>query len=279
MMDRYHLILNRLVLEDGEYRRFYRQALASGEHYIILDNDAWEQGAASNIDALARGFEALTDQLPEKCFSHLEVVVPDVLGDCDATIRAARETAPVWTGWASDHSVMHFMLVPQGATQLEWLECLRALVDEYLGLGFSCGNVCIGIPRRNEGLEGGHRLSIQLVRMHSPDIPIHLLGIPNDPRHIAGLERSQFNIRGIDSAEPILHALYGDRPLSAAYLDEKRHQIRRPEDYFSLDKLSLDLTYSLYQDRVRQNVSGLREWLLRAPIEIPEGVRDEPRTD
>lgn len=105
-LNNYHLVLPHLLETDNTYYEFYREV----DGHIILDN-----GVAENVEFDTK---ALLD-----FGAHIaadEVVVPDVMGDCDRTIAEARRFAD----YAHTYPQFDYIGVVQGKSYSDLTKCL-----------------------------------------------------------------------------------------------------------------------------------------------------------
>lgn len=213
-----HLILVDQVLENTHYSEFYAEKRFNG-NYIILDNCAHENKSASSITKMIAVSNIITPD---------EIVLPDVIGDCEGTLKAIEEGIDE----ILDHFAMcSFMAVPQGHTQEEWQECLDAIMQrwgEYVDV--------IGIPRVNGDRFGSWIPSVERALSYHKDM--HLLGSPHNLDSAAEIERTFPNkVRSTDTAKPIHYALAGRcfLDVGANVLDRtQRNPDSRPSNFFDL---------------------------------------------
>lgn len=107
----YAMALTHLVLSNEKYADFY----AKLNKYKILDNSAFEcqlQGIENVVKAA-------------KIISANEIILPDVVGDKDATIQATTD-AIKWLKKNRLDKSYKLMAVPQGKTEEEWWQCFNA---------------------------------------------------------------------------------------------------------------------------------------------------------
>jgi hypothetical protein len=176
-----------------------------------------------------------------------EVVVPDVLFDCEGTIEACLGAHETW--YESHYSGMQdldpsLMYVPQGKNVDEWYECFISLVRIH--------NFCakrhnlrrdfvLGLSKDYEVWPGGLKelieryilpvkkeLSNRGVRMH-----LHMLGWGRDLWKLNEIARDHPWIRSTDSAKPFVYASAGIK-LKPPHVPEYP---KRPRAYFSLKEL------------------------------------------
>ena len=234
-VDAYHLILTSQVLKDEVYRSHYARLIAMG-HHVILDNDAWELGAAIGLDEMLGAVE-LIQQRTNKSF---EVVLPDEIGNATATI--ARSVAARIE--LQQQGVESVMVIPQGTTVEEWLECAQSLLQ--------LDPQCIAIPGHfGDEVPGGVAYLLGTLGQLT-NLPIHFLGLSRDIKQIAKLAQYP-QVRGIDTCKPVSWAVGG-------YIVSQRDLLvawnllpRRPPNFFELPEAAV------YPNMVLENVQMIRE--------------------
>ena len=159
------------------------------DSYLILDNSVVETGKA-DIDVLRDAIDIVYPQC---------IVMPDVLMKGEETLF---ETTKAWTQlsdlmWKRG---IEGMVVPQGATYEEWLNCLRMLLDLKPDV--------IGIPRNIEQL-GLHRSTVVQDVSDLCGAKIHLLGMSNNVIEDVRACRSP-RVMGIDSCLPAMLGAHGE---------------------------------------------------------------------
>lgn len=182
----YHFVLPQ-YLDDQEYRRMY-QVHASHGHFLMMDNGAAEMGESVPVDWLASWANTIRAD---------EIVMPDVLDDCNATLRRTHEALEFFPPRAR-------AFCPQGKTWDEWEHCASRMV--------SMGGATLCIAKRYERLPGGRVHALQLIKRHKWDekFNIHLLGIDTNPiAEIIAAREVYAAIRGVDSAAAIAYAQTG----------------------------------------------------------------------
>lgn len=187
----YHFALGQELIRDREYFELYREIGQRGGTFLIVDNGAAEFDQPP--------FEAIV----EKCnaVGASEIIMPDVLFDADATIKAtcsmeARKLVPP----------SKRMIVPQGRNIQEWAVCLHTIHEQLSGWYRS-----IGIPKHVESMYGGRPVAVKhLVDLGFTGKNIHLLGayrnLVLETQRCAAVYPG---IRGADSGEPVAHAQCG----------------------------------------------------------------------
>jgi hypothetical protein len=127
-----------------------------------------------------------------------EIVVPDILGDCEMTLMLARDFAPL----AKSHRGFGYMGVVQGKDAMESIKCLNGLMS----LGYI---TTIALPRRMFEISRTERyiFAAHMADELGYDLPIHCLGSSAWLREVALLSECA-QIRGIDTSMPINEALF-----------------------------------------------------------------------
>jgi hypothetical protein len=231
-LDRYpqqrHLLLLHL-LNNKAYRGFYQARKTCGE-YLILDNSAYENGEASpSAEYIGWAQRLQVDEL----------VVPDVLGNIEETLRRAHAFFTLLAaGTTADRP--RLMLVPQGLTMEDWRGCLHLLLEMHDAFGFEKRPV-IGVARRYEDLtHQGSQINglvwacwyLDALRKGGKldGTDVHLLGWGRQVWHLGTIGRNYPWIRSVDSAKPFHLALAEIRidPVGTGVEYKKR-----PDNYFT----------------------------------------------
>jgi hypothetical protein len=188
IIGRYHLLLaHDVVARPHEYKNL----LPPGS-FVIMDNSIIELGYPVDAETMQEALCIVPSQV---------VVLPDILGESDATIEMSFVAADKYRTLL-DPKIM-YMGVPQGRCLEELKYCAKEMWH-IEGLG------CWGIPRHITGLIGSRREFTKWIwdepEMRLPAKPrgafIHLLGFSDDMEddilasHLPG-------VLGIDSAVPI----------------------------------------------------------------------------
>jgi hypothetical protein len=198
---------------------FIQRALKT---YTILDNGAAE-GTTAGLNELS--------VLIQKCIdlgsAPHELVLPDELGNCDATrgmVLAAKDLGPL-QDLRIDYGIK-FMAVAQGQSLAEIMSCINLFTElSYVDV--------IGLPRIMNQTFGQHsrlRMAESLAKTDSYPKPIHCLGsfyyYPTEARDLKWLP----NIRSMDTSLPWVYGIKG------RYIDRViRGDIDRPSNYFQYE--------------------------------------------
>lgn len=225
----YHFVLGQELIRNKEYRQYYA-ALGRLGHFIIVDNGAAE-GETPNFAEVVRMATYI---------NAAEIIMPDVLGDGDATVEALTEEV------LSMVPSRQRMIVPQGKT----LEGVFACLEAQLRISKYCVE-SLGIPKHLEyHIEGGRARVLEVLRQEYPSLVkmlhIHLLGIWEDPFVEMAAAAAQAPVRGIDSGIPIAYA--------------QRSRILEPEMELCEEHLSLSWDTPFDMGIARANVWNLTRY-------------------
>lgn len=220
-----------LPLNNLTYQYHYRMARLRGS-YLILDNGAAEGKALEGPELV---------DLASQLMVH-EVVVPDVVGNCKATIEAAK----AFEEYARPSHFNH-MGVIQGQTFEELEKCIEAFGEmEWINT--------FGIPRHLLTTldEVSARVwCCEYIRERNGYFnayDIHLLG--TNPKYMNELGRYQekfnrYDVRGVDTSAPYVYA-------NERHLLDYGNEVHRPEGYFEIQNISRNL--------IDLNINKLLSW-------------------
>lgn len=185
----YHLVLSHDVLANaGGFQKLFghsNYAYAT----IIVDNSVIELGTPLDADSIRRAGEVFKDAAKQ---SEVVIVLPDVLLDCDATIRVTSEALNVWAQYSDKFK---FMFVPQGKTELEFAKCAEAF--------YGVRNISwIGIARNIVPIAGSRQNLTRVFQSIFPHTKQHLLGF-SDNIWDDIVTAKYYDVEGIDSAVPL----------------------------------------------------------------------------
>lgn len=177
----YHFILANEVAKDLPQWKYYCDRWRRRSDFIILDNGTVEEGVYNIDDYVDMANELRVD----------EVILPDILGDCNATLRLIRDNQ------SSLSAIPRYarMYVPQGKTIEEWEYCYV-----HAPLNFRT----LGVPKRVLNAEPLDRVKVmkKLIEVEYQG-PIHLLGMLGHPlQDLRNLREIAWRVRGMDSAAP-----------------------------------------------------------------------------
>lgn len=123
----YDFVLFHLFVKNSTYREYFSRVMKEGKRMTILDNSAYEfyrDGGHFSVN----DFEKIIEE-----FNPTYFIVPDVLMDSVSTLSNFN----VWKGFLPGHKRM---VVPQGKSLKEWLDCYKRMLDkggfEYIGIPF-----------------------------------------------------------------------------------------------------------------------------------------------
>lgn len=224
------LALAQIVLKNKKYVEFIKQ-LKEENYYIILDNGAAENQQV-NFKQLIKAIDLIQPN---------EVVVPDVLLNCNETLLSVEKYA---------HQLKHkypkikLMAVAQGKDSTTYYNCYKLLlVNKYIDV---IGISKIAVPKcfnKNVNYkiairETRNYLIEKLNELNLIEKPLHLLGA-GDAEEYKSYNNIK-NIRSTDSCFPILAATKNN------YFGIDRFQrYKTPDNYF-------DIVLSVKQKRIAE---------------------------
>jgi hypothetical protein len=214
----YHLLLPQ-YFDNKRYREFYDDAVG----FKILDN-----GANENYNA---DFRELTDM--GHAWDVNEIVVPDVLGDAQATIDLARS----FERYAQPDR-FHYVGVAQGRTLAEVIKCINYYhVTEWI--------TTLALPRVLNTIHKTQRFNlIEPIAKEYDFGAIHCLGGSSWVREVVAIDALGL-VRGMDTSLPIVLGLDGKSLADDQY-------ISRQADYFDRVVERSSLTWKVIDDNVRK---------------------------
>lgn len=229
-----HLVLAHIYEQDEAYRNFYKEK-AKEMNWVMLDNSAYELGAAVAVERLKVIAE---DLYPDVIF------LPDKRFDKDATLEMVRNAIPILKDTGAK-----LLAVPQGSNQEEILECYDALIEmegiDGIGLYEEIGEVCCATDTREDFLVLLERTNRVVDSMY-----YHLLGMEEDVQKIRKLSSFKW-VNSIDSVKPIVYGLNHIHLGINGNIIEYPH---RPKDYFQRE---LD---SRNEDFIKENCQKAKRW-------------------
>lgn len=169
----YHLALSHLILESEEYRDFYREESERGI-IVGVDNGLVEQGESLPLSSVLEAAKAVEAK---------EIVLPDVLGDADASLGATLDGLVEYQ--SRDEALPYrLMAVPHGDTAADWLTSYVELLQiQEISV--------IGISMFDSDLFPGGRVglldSLEDWGLIDPTKRYHMLGCWKDIREAYGL--------------------------------------------------------------------------------------------
>lgn len=239
LLSDFHLTLAQILTTD--YLRTYGIA-DKRRDFIVMDNGAAEGMAitsASRLLVIASRYGAD------------EVVVPDHLGDADATRDMIKEFFDAEKMISPAYRKFDYMCVVQGNHVIERHNLIAWLAPQLQVK-------TIGIPRKLIG-DGTLGVRIDLANWIESTFPgrfqIHFLGAsPLWPRELQSVAKYAPHVRSLDSSMPFAYAMSGVR-----LKDKHLPKIARPEGYFDFPVDCYDLAY--------ENCMTMLEWAnAQAPV-------------
>lgn len=187
---RHHMLLGQRLIDSPAYRELYaRVRIESGAHHFMVDNGAAE-GEVVDFKEIVRAVEL---NMPSQKGKHvIEITMPDVLFDAEATIRRITDKRNLRLV-----SPRRRVVIPQGNTVTEWKRCFLELVNR---VEFGV----LGIPKHLDGVAGGRLVALRFALdqfKHMEKAPqIHLYGVKGSPRHMVH-QLMPYNayVRSVDS--------------------------------------------------------------------------------
>ncbi len=193
----FHMALAHLVGKDKKYTDFYRAEADKGA-FVVMDNGVIE-GDQQNIKTI----------LDKANLIHAsEIILPDVYMDCEKTLANSYEAL----NYIKDNSLaagIRLMVVPQGKSLVEWLQCAELLLDGPFDT--------IGIPKVLTKIGGRDARLNVLMELKNRDNEklknreIHLLGCWENPIECTMIAKAEEAgaippVRGVDSAIAYVYA-------------------------------------------------------------------------
>jgi hypothetical protein len=236
----FHLLLPSLF-SDIPYRDYYKK-LANLD-YLIMDNGVAE----------GRGYSFPTILQMSRVMGVQEIVLPDIMGNMDRTLRAAAQV--FYPAFENRHH-FKFMFVVQGENWREAIHCAERAMNMFPGLIY-----CFGVPRHFLRFGGGARATIvEALRTRWPVKPIHLLGThPEYPMELLIHSRTyrDCQVRSCDTSMAWNATLrehdLGSKDFSSTTIIE-----RQPIDEFK--KASFEHSAPRYVELFRKNLEVIESW-------------------
>ena len=219
--DDYFMCLGNLIGAPGmeKYTKFF-QARCKEKKFVIMDNGLIENDPRPLAELAMKAINLGVS----------EMVMTDVFCDKNKTLAAIASGMVQLSGCAHPR----LMMVPQGSSVEEWIECAHEIIMQYARGGFE---FTIGVPKVLVKLGGRDgRIAALLGLMDKCPVArhmtFHLLGCWTTPLEITMIDKltrqGHFpNVRGVDSALPFVYARAGkditsqDRPDSEPINFEK----------------------------------------------------------
>lgn len=225
-----------LVLAQELYREEYLQTYvyAASDHFLILDNGAYEGAVVSPLFLMQRAVALRVN----------EVVIPDDMGNADGTIAQAKKFFHWLEGFAMP-TPMNFMAVLQSTGDAaSWQKCITEFAE-------MPDITTIGIPRHFVDKDRYMRYQVcaWIKGNHFDErFNVHLLGTnPKFVTEIATMANAFPWIRSCDSSLPYNYTIAGKR-LGALVNREER-----PDHYFTEPRI-------VDQDLLAKNINTYKRW-------------------
>lgn len=220
------------LLRNTEYAKYYRKHCDNSDQYVILDN-----GAAENDQWTWEQLQIVAEEFPVN-----EIVLPDVMGDAQATCDKAFDIL----GSLSTTKVLPYKLgvVATGTSTEEAYAMVRELTAYYPYLQV------IYIPRllvTSEYKMARIDLALKLHQVYKDEIEIHFLGASKYFPHELHAAAQYGIVRSMDTSMPYNYAYH----LAAVDQDG---EISRPDNYFD------QLMSMQQQDFMRYNILQMLRW-------------------
>ncbi len=200
MLGDYLLVLAHDVLaHKDEYLSLIYSAMGD-EGFVILDNSVVELGTAMSPQKLCEAAKIVNADV---------IVLPDVMGDADATIQAAREAIMEMGG-----EKYGFMKIVQGSNADELITCIDWMNTHVEGNYWA-------VPRWITNELGSRVPIVQAIQEVDSEAKIHLLGMSEHIEDDIKCARMT-GVIGIDSANPIVLGQMGQRLGQSKYRHMKR---------------------------------------------------------
>jgi hypothetical protein len=221
------------LIESFTYKSFY--ANLSSSHYKILDTGAFEGEGMGGEELLNVAIELRAH----------EVVIPDVMGDSEATWEKMLEFA-YHARLSSQFKygfVIHTPYAEGGPAQLAELADPKY---DWIDVVYLPKLLWKHDPLARLDLAG------HIHQFHSKRFEVHMLGsVAEDPTEIIAAARSGF-VRGIDTSLPFVESFYGNT------MDVWTNGTRpkRPENYFALPRAGFN------EFLVEKNIRTTKRWAM-----------------
>lgn len=210
----FSLVLPQMLITDRRYAEYF--ITRNPSHYTILDNGAAEKVSIS-LEALIACAQIIGAD---------EVAMPDVLGDCRATITQTEAAIRTIQDYFDGAPPFKIGIVAQGTCFDEAMTCATTLVDAHPSISV------IYIPRL---LVASDKRDIrvklaQALKSRYPHIDIHLFGMHQKySGELQQVRAYRKYIRSIDSSAAACHAEIGLMPDKTW----KTTPVVRPKGFFN----------------------------------------------
>jgi len=236
----YHMVIAPWVLDAAGIGQYYAMAARASDVWVLMDNGAWE-GHNLSLDEIIRAGTLIRAD---------EVVLPDVLHDGKATLKASLKgfhalREEPWPG------LKMVMFVPQGRTADVWRRCRDAWVNMWEVENYDSQiALSIGINSpRGEGFD--RKRSDLIIETVALGYDVHLLGIPDLQQfvHIELPLAKSYGVRGVDSSLPF--ALGSQGRLLAP--NSEKIPLGKPDQYEKISARNRRL--------IHLNIAIMRQWV------------------
>ena len=236
----FHLVLVHLLESSPIYANFYRKCRDRGD-FILLDNSAYELGAAAEDDLLLKWIEELRPN---------EFVLPDVRMRPASTIL--RTQAFIERCKTELSYLPQFAAVAQGETYSEWRACMQLLLQ------YPEVKTIAVIAETMEFFPGGRRELLDQIQDVKERTNIHLLGTDDDLIEYRTIPTTHSWVRSTDSSKAVVYGLNNIR-LSVESGTPVKYP-GRPQDYFNVIPTEEQLEVIL------QNQDVVQSWMATAVL-------------
>lgn len=182
-----YLFLAHDVLNNQDGYRSIAEAVSKAP-IRIMDNSVIELGVAEGLKPTALAAETAGADV---------IVFPDALEKSKETVELVLKAYQEYTSDREYFSRFEYMVVPQGETWIDWVECIEAIYRAGLKPDW------IGIPRNIVPRIHSTRLeAVTIAKMLFPEVNIHLLGFSGNVLDDY-LCANDYRVSSIDSAAPL----------------------------------------------------------------------------
>jgi hypothetical protein len=189
---KYHFVQAHMIRRNVMIKEWFLHR-AQMAHTVILDNGTFELGEPDT--------KALLDVAEEIHPSY--VVVPDVLRNYEKTMNNL-----LLHGETCKNVAQEVMIVPQGQTVDEWVDCAREMLTYCQSQRF--GAFMVGVPKILDGMQlNGRMVAVNwLVKGRNfPSHRIHLLGVHRSFDEVRDIVQVITDLGGVDTTLPVAWAL------------------------------------------------------------------------
>lgn len=230
---KYYLYLPQLFDTNPKYDRFVETTHKSNS-FTILDNGAFEGYTATSREIMDLAIKYNVDEL----------VVPDVIGDCNETLVKigyfASATKKIRTSMDSPRS---YMAVVQGKSFAEAWSMVQAVNQNFPFI------TTLGIPKhlvKTVGIKTRVDLVRRITSTYGDKYHIHFLG--SSPLWPGEIAEVNYLVRSMDTSMPFVFNFHSKS------IAEDMGDFERPDDYFETFK------YQYSPVKLDKNIQQIREW-------------------